>query len=89
MTRGHHDLGPQIAYTVLARGTPVYDRSGEHLGDVDRVIAEPSLDIFDGLVVRAHRIGRAVFADATRVAELHERGVVLSVDGDALPPASR
>jgi hypothetical protein len=88
MTDVRRDLGGPIAYLLLAEGTPVYDRRGERAGVVDRVLAEPAVDIFDGLVVRAHLIGRRVFVDAVHVAEIHERGVVLSVDRDVLVPAA-
>jgi uncharacterized protein YrrD len=88
MTDPRRELGPPIAYTVLTKGTPVYDRRGERVGVVDRVLGDPNIDIFDGLLVRAHPLGRRVFADAAHVAELHERGVLLSVDRDVLLPGA-
>ena len=79
------DLGPPIAYTVLEEGTPVYDRDGERIGVVEHVLADLQLDIFDGLIVHTHPLpGRHLFADADQIAELHERGVLLSVERDEL-----
>jgi hypothetical protein len=83
------DLGPPIAYTVLADGTPVYDRNGEHIGVVDHVLADMQLDIFEGVVVHTLPLpGRHLFADVDQIDELHEGGLVLSVGRDDLhePP---
>jgi uncharacterized protein YrrD len=83
------DLGPPIAYTVLEEGAPVYDRNGERIGVVDQVLADMQLDIFEGVIVHTLPLpGRHLFADVDQIAELHERGVVLSVGRDELhePP---
>jgi hypothetical protein len=72
------DKGLPIAYHVLEKGVPVYASGGEKVGRLDRVVAEPELDIFHGLVVRVGR-GRR-FVAAEQVASLHERGVDLSID---------
>ena len=83
------DLGPPIAYTVLEEGTPVYDRDGQRVGVVEDVVADMQLDIFEGVLVHTHPlIGHHLFADVEQIAELHERGVLLSVGRDDLhePP---
>ena len=83
------DLGPPIAYTVLEEGTPVYDRNGKRIGVVDHVLADMQLDIFEGVIVHTLPLpGRHLFADVEQIAELHERGVLLSVERDDLhePP---
>src|SRR3954452_8249589 len=78
------DLGPPIAYAALERGTPVYASGGEHIGTVEHVLADLDADVFDGLVidVRTAPAGRR-FADAPEVGEIHERGVVLTLDAAA------
>jgi hypothetical protein len=79
------DLGPPIAYIALEEGTPVYDRHGKRIGVAEQVVGEPEADIFDGVIVHTHPLpGHHLFARADQVAELHERGVVLSVDAGAL-----
>jgi uncharacterized protein YrrD len=81
------DLGPPIAYTVLQEGTPVYDRNGERIGVVDRVLADMQLDIFEGVIVHTLPLpGHHLFADVDQIAELHERGVLLAVARDELHP---
>lgn len=82
------DLGPPIAYTVLEEGTPVLGRSGERIGVVEHVLADWQADIFEGLILGTRLLpGGRLYADVEQIAELHERGVVLSVDRDALREA--
>jgi hypothetical protein len=86
------ELGPPIAYLALEEGTPVYDRRGERVGVAEHVLADEQHDIFEGVIVHTLPLpGRHLYADAEQIAELHERGVLLSVDGDALhePPGER
>lgn len=79
------DLGPPIAYIVLEEGTPVYDRSGERIGVVEQVLADEQVDIFEGVLVHTVPLpGRHLIADAEQIEALHERGVLLSVDREAL-----
>jgi hypothetical protein len=83
------DLGAPIAYTTLEEGTPVYDRNGQRIGVVDEVLADFTLDIFEGMIVHTPPLpGKHRYADVDQIAELHERGVVLSVERDQLhdPP---
>lgn len=80
-----NDLGAPTSYLALQCGTPVYDAAGEAIGVVDHVLADPGIDIFDGLIVDTRPLlGGHRFADADQVAEIHERGVVLRVGRDAL-----
>jgi uncharacterized protein YrrD len=82
---GVNDLGAPTSYLALETGTPVYDTSGEEIGVVDHVLADPGVDVFDGLIVDTRPLlGGHRFADADQIGEIHERGVVLKVDRDAL-----
>jgi uncharacterized protein YrrD len=82
------DLGPPIAYTLLEEGTPVYDRNGERIGVVEQVLADFTLDIFEGVIVHTRPLpGTHRYADVDQIAELHERGVVLAVERDQLHDA--
>jgi hypothetical protein len=72
------DLGDLVAYTALADGTPIYDHQGRRIGVVEHVMEVEG--IFEGVIVHTHPLpGRHLYADADQVAEIHERGVVLSV----------
>ncbi len=74
------DLGEPTSYLTLSTGTAVYSSDGEKLGKVERVLAAPDLDIFDGLVIGAgHWGGTELFVDAAQVKEIFESGVELKI----------
>jgi hypothetical protein len=72
------DLGEPISYLTLEEGAPVFCADGEEVGHVAHVLADEEADVFDGIVI-AHGLGHHVFADADQVADIHERGVTLTV----------
>jgi hypothetical protein len=72
------ELGPPVAYLVVRAGLPVYDHDGNRAGEVEHVLADEPSDIFHGLVVLIEPPMRHAYADADQIAELHERGVLLS-----------
>jgi uncharacterized protein YrrD len=75
------DLGRPIAYQVLERGTPVYSADGDQIGKVAEVLAAEDEDVFDGVVIGEHLVGKEHrFADADEVQNIFERGVVLKLD---------
>jgi hypothetical protein len=76
-------LGPPVAYLALKDGTPVYDRSGARVGVVERVMDDGR--IFEGIIIHTYPLpGRHLYADANQVDEIHQRGVVLSVEREDL-----
>jgi hypothetical protein len=83
------DLGAPSSYLALEPGVDVFSRDGERLGEVQHVLADVDADVFDGIVIDASALpGGLRFADASQVAEIHERGVVLSLaasDAERLP----
>jgi|SRR4051794_23193696 len=76
------DEGLPIAYEVLDEGVAVYDLAGVRVGTVAHVVAAPAEDIFHGLVLRTGAGQR--FVEADQVASLHERGVDLRLDAEAV-----
>ena len=86
------DYGQPASYEVLSRGTPVYSTDGYELGTVDHVLADENADIFDGIVISQHHLGRGHrFADADEVERIYERAVVLKLDragSEGLPEPS-
>ena len=72
------ELGAPASYLTLRAGAAVLSADGAHIGTVEHVLADPDVDVFDGLVIDGPR-----FVDAPEVAEIYERGVVLALSADA------
>jgi hypothetical protein len=78
------DLGAPTSFLTLPKGVPVYSSDGEELGRVEHVLSAPNIDIFDGIVLDTSVLpGGHRFVDAPEVAEIFERGVVLTIDAAA------
>ncbi len=83
------DLGAPGSYLTLEPGTAVFDSNGEEIGAVEHVLADADKDIFDGVIIDCSKLpGGHRFADADQVAEIHERGVVLTVPAPELAEPS-
>lgn len=83
------ELGAPASYLTLEEGVEVYSSDGQAVGKVAHVLADPDLDVFDGVVLDTTVLpGGHRFCDADQIDEIYERGVVLSVDAaacEALP----
>ncbi|HSS03954.1 MAG TPA: hypothetical protein VLK89_02045 [Solirubrobacterales bacterium] len=78
------DFGPPTSFLTLSKGVPVYSSDGEEVGKVEHVLSAPNIDIFDGIVLDTSVLpGGHRFVDAPEVAEIFERGVVLTIDAAA------
>jgi hypothetical protein len=78
------DLGPPGSFLTLHRGVPVYSSDRRELGRVEHVLSAPDADIFDGIVIDTSVLpGGRRFVDASQVAGIYERGVLLSIDAAA------
>jgi hypothetical protein len=78
------DLGVPASYLTLAEGLPVYSSDREELGKVEHVLADPDVDVFDGIVLDTSVLpGGRRFVDATQVGDIYERGVVLTLEASA------
>jgi hypothetical protein len=78
------DLGQPSSYIALEEGTKVYSSDRRELGEVQHVLADPGLDVFDGFVLDTTALpGGHRFVDASQVTEVYERGVVLKIDASA------
>jgi hypothetical protein len=80
------DLGAPVAYLVLKDGTPVFDLSGDKIGEVAHVLDDRPTDVFHGLIVKTSQGHR--FAGSGQVDGLFEHGVILNVPLDRLPEPS-
>jgi hypothetical protein len=80
------DIGAPVSYLVLADGTPVFDRSGDRVGEVEHVLADEGADVFHGLLVKTaagHRFARASLVDG-----LYEHGAIIAAPAAELPEPS-
>jgi hypothetical protein len=78
------ELGEPASYLTLAEGLPVYSSDERPVGKVQHVLADPDVDVFDGIVLDTSVLpGGHRFADASQVDEIYERGVVLTLDAAA------
>ena len=78
------DLGAPLSYLVLKRGVPVYSSDGQRLGRVVKVLSAPEANMFDGIIFDTKAgPGGHRFVDAPEVGQIHERGVVLTIDAAA------
>jgi len=78
------DLGEPSSYLSLRPGVPVYSCDGKKVGEVEHVLADPDVDIFDGLVLDTSVLpGGHRFVDAEQVEEIFERGVLLKLERSA------
>lgn len=57
-----------IAYSGLAKGTPMLARSGQQFGTVEHVLEVPEEDLFDGIVAATERGLR--FVDRDEIGEI-------------------
>jgi hypothetical protein len=70
----------RISYQALPKGVPVQASGGEEIGTVEHVLQVPELDVFDGVVLKT--TGGLRFADASQVADITDRYVVLNLPAD-------
>jgi hypothetical protein len=71
-----------VSWLVIERGWEVVDAGGELVGRVDEVVGDLEEDIFSGLQVSHHVLGKAEFVPAEKVGEITEGRVQLAADSD-------
>ena len=82
------DRGPNpISYMALKKGTPVLGSDGTEIARVEKVLDDPSQDLFDGITVETEHGLR--FVDADAVVEITDQYVRTSANSaDDLPEPS-
>jgi hypothetical protein len=73
--------GHPISYEALEVGTPVVTTSGTAFGTVEHVLQVPSLDLFDGIVVKTHHHGMR-FVDRDQIDDITTTAVRCSIPDD-------
>jgi hypothetical protein len=67
---------------LIEPGWEVVDAEGEQVGRVEEVVGDREDDIFSGLNVAKHLLGKAEFVPAEQVGEITEGRVQLAANGD-------
>ena len=70
--------GDPVSWLVIEPGWEVVDAKGEHVGKVEEVVGDREDDIFSGLNVMPHLLGKAEFVPAEDVGEITEGRVQLA-----------
>lgn len=80
MTDKPPPLGAPSSYLVAAPGLPVISSDGTTVGRLEHVVADNSVDIFEGIVLRTsggHTQHR--FVDRDDIKDFYDGGVLLSI----------
>ncbi len=78
------ELGDPASYLTLEQGIAVFAAGGEQVGTVAEVVAAVEQDIFEGIAISPRLgVGHRRFAAAEVIAEIGEKGVLLSLSKDA------
>jgi sporulation protein YlmC with PRC-barrel domain len=77
------DLGTAIHYSAVSEGTPVYGSDEAEVGKVKQVVDNYDEHILDGIVIE-DTTGTVRFVDGPEVSRTFERGVILSIDAEAV-----
>lgn len=81
--------GRPVAYTALAKGTPVTSQSGRRFGTVDRVLEDSQGNILHGIVVATRAGQRFVARDSIEAMTTTQvRCSLTDEQMSALPPAA-
>ena len=73
--------GHPVSYEALEAGTPVVTATQTQFGTVEHVLQIPSLDVFDGIVVKTHHHGIR-FVDRDQIDEIRTDAVRCSISDD-------
>ncbi len=71
-----------IAWSVLAKGTPVLSSDGDELGKVANVIADEQKDIFSGISLKPGLFKDERFVPADLIDEMTDEAVRLSISAE-------
>lgn len=75
-------MSDPVAWLLIEPGWEVVDSSGKRVGRVEEVEGDREGDIFSGLQVAGHLLGKPHFVPAENVGKITEGRVQLAADGD-------
>jgi hypothetical protein len=72
-------MADRVSWLVIERGWRVVGTDGADLGQVDELVGDTGIDIFNGLSVRGGALSKARYVPAERVSEIYDGVVTLDV----------
>jgi hypothetical protein len=71
-----------VSWFVIEPGWTVVSSDGEQVGKVDRVVGDPNIDIFDGLVVTAGLLKRK-YVPSEHVGAIYQGEIHVTIDASS------
>src|SRR5213595_3326885 len=75
-------MADPVSWLMIETGWKVLASDGSEVGEVDEVIGDSSLDIFDGLAIATSAFGKPRYVPAEQVGEITEGTVRLNLTRD-------
>jgi hypothetical protein len=72
-------MADPVSWLLIETGWAVLAADGSEVGQVDEVVGDSSLDIFDGLAIATTALGKPRYVPAEQVGEITERTVRLKL----------
>jgi len=73
---------PQVSWKAIEANAEVFTSDGFAIGKVSKVVGDPTADVFTGLAVSKHVIGKPKFVPSERVTGIWPRRVEIDLTQD-------
>ena len=73
-----------VSWLLVEPGWTVVAADGSEVGRVEEIVGDTGKDIFNGLAVSTHFLGKPKYVPAERVRRITEGAVELDLDSDAI-----
>jgi hypothetical protein len=76
--------GDPVSWLLIEPGWTVVAADGNEVGKVDEIVGDTGEDIFNGLAVSTHLLGKSKYVPSERVRRITDGSVELDLDADAI-----
>lgn len=77
-------MADPVSWLLIEPGWTVVAVDGSEVGKVDEIVGDTGKDIFNGLAVSTHLLGKPKYIPSERVRQITEGSVELDLDSDAI-----
>jgi hypothetical protein len=77
-------MADPVSWLLIEAGWKVCAADGSEVGQVDEVVGDTNVDIFDGLAIATTRFGKPLYVPAEQVAEIVEGTVRLALTSEQI-----